>query len=431
MTDQLSQAVHDRLEPLQRAAFGYFLDHANPSSGLVADTSRAGAPASIAVVGFALTCYPIGVERGWMSRSEAASRTLKTLQFFWKSEQSRQPRATGYKGFFYHFLDMATGQRVWQSELSTIDTALLLAGVLVACVYFDGDCEAEAEIRSLADALYARIDWGWACRGKMGLKLGWKPNGGFLRHGWTGYDEATLLFILGLASPSHALPPDIYTARAGGYQWKSLYGRDVLYAGPLFIHQFSHVWIDFDGIRDRFMREKDSDYFQNSRQATYVQREYARQNPHDFVGYGDNVWGLSAGEGPGALRRSIHGTARRFFGYAARGAPFGPDDGTINPCAIVGSLPFAPDIVLSALNHLCVGYPEIARRGTLPSGFNLSFQRKGSAGWMPDMESGLDQGIVVTMIENHRSGLIWRLMRRSPHVAVGLRRAGFAGGWLS
>jgi len=431
MTRPASHAGDDPLDRIQRAAFGYFLEHVNPLNGLVADTSRVAAPASIAVVGFALTCYPIGVERGWMSRTEAASLTLTTLEFFWASKQNREPLATGYKGFFYHFLDMLTGQRVWQSELSTIDTTLLLAGMLVAGVYFDQDNETETEIRILAEALYHRVDWLWVCKDAMPPRLGWKPNSGFLRHRWTGYDEATLLYVLGLASPTSPLPSDIYATRTAGYHWKSVHGYDYLYAGQLFIHQFSHVWIDFDGIPDRFMHERGSDYFQNSRHAAYVQREYARQNPHEFAGYGDDFWALTAGDGPGLLKRSIEGKRRRFFGYAARGAPFGPDDGTIDPCAVIGSLPFAPEISLSALQHLLVRYPAIASRARLPSGFNPTFPTKDSGGWMCEVDSGLDLGIVVTMIENHRSGFIWRLMRNCPHVATGLRRAGFKGGWLS
>ena len=206
MAEPPAQSDEELLDRFQRAAFGYFLEQFNPENGLVADTSRAGAPASIAVVGFALSCYPVGVERGWMTRADAAARTLVTLRFFWNSPQSEQPDATGYKGFYYHFLDMKTGKRVWQSELSLIDTTLLLAGVLTASVYFSEDTPSENEIRERADAIYRRIDWQWARGGEATARQGWKPESGFLHYGWDGYNEAIILYVLGLASPTHPLP---------------------------------------------------------------------------------------------------------------------------------------------------------------------------------------------------------------------------------
>jgi len=178
-----AQSDDELLDRFQRAAFGYFLEQFNPENGLVADTSRAGAPASIAVVGFALSCYPVGVERGWMTRADAAARALVTLRFFWNSLQIEQPDATGYKGFYYHFLDMKTGKRVWQSEVSLIDTTLLLAGVLTASVYFSEDTPSENEIRERADAIYRRVDWQWARGGGTTVRQGWKPESGFLHYG--------------------------------------------------------------------------------------------------------------------------------------------------------------------------------------------------------------------------------------------------------
>ena len=325
------------LDRFQRAAFGYFLEEINPANGLVADTTRKGSPASIAVVGFALSSYPVAVERGWITRQDAAARTLIALRFFWTSRQSEEADATGYKGFYYHFLDMHSGKRVWQSELSIIDTTLLCAGILTASVYFTGSTRSETEIRELADMLYRRIDWQWAQNGKATVSQGWKPECGFLHYGWEGYNEATILYVLGLASPTHPLPEEsCYTAWTATYQWENIYGYDLLYAGPLFIHQFSHAWIDFQGIQDRFMREKGSDYFENSRRATCVQQEYARRNPHEFEGYGENCWGLSAGDGPSPQTLKLDGLERRFFGYAARGVPYGPDDGTLAPPAVLG-----------------------------------------------------------------------------------------------
>lgn len=416
------------LDRIQRAAFDYFIQTFNPANGLVADTTRKGSPSSIAVVGFALSSYPVAVERGWIAREDAAQRTLVTLRFFWTSAQNENANSTGYKGFYYHFLDLQNGKRVWQCELSLIDTALLLAGVLVAGVYFSESTQSETEIRELSDGLYRRIDWNWAQINKSTLSQGWKPECGFLHYGWEGYNEAAILYLLGLASPTHPLPDTSYSAWTSTYQWESLYGHEFLYAGPLFIHQFSHAWIDFKGIQDRFMREKGIDYFENSRRAAYVQREYALHNPHEFEGYGENCWGLSAGDGPGNLALRVNGRNRRFFGYSARGVPYGPDDGTIAPSATLGSIPFAPAIAMSALRELLKRYPEMT--AMLPSGLNPTLAGNGRRCWMSEDYFGLDQGIVVMMIENYRSQLIWKLMRQCPYIKIGLQRAGFSGGWL-
>jgi len=426
-----AQSDEELLDRFQRAAFGYFLEQFNPENGLVADTSRAGSPASIAVVGFALSCYAVGVERGWMTRADAVARTLVILRFFWDCSQDGQADATGYKGFYYHFLDMKTGKRVWQSEVSLIDTTLLLAGVLTVSVYFSEETPSENEIRKRADAIYRRVDWQWARGGGTTVRQGWKPESGFLHYGWGGYDEAIILYVLGLASPTHPFPESSYTKWTATYQWENIYDYEFLYAGPLFIHHFSQAWIDFAGIRDRFMREKKSDYFENSRCATYVQREYARRNPFGFDGYGKDCWGITANDGPGFQTLKIDGMERRFLGYAARGVPYGPDDGTIDPCAVLASLPFAPELSLSALHHFCVRYPEMIRDSRLPSGFNPTLRGDGPSGWVSEGYFGLDQGIIVLMIENYRSRLIWNLMRRCPYIGNGLRRAGFTGGWLS
>lgn len=287
------------LDRLQRGAFGYFLEHTNLTNGLVADTSRDGSPASIAVVGLGLSTYAVAVERGWLARDDAAARTLATLRFFEGSAQGSDPGATGHRGFYYHFLDRHTGQRVWQSELSPIDTALLLAGILTAGTYFSADTADEKQIRALAGELHGRVDWDWARNGKTTLAQGWKPESGFFHYGWEGYSEASLLYVLALASPTHPLPATSYTAWRSTYQWERIYGRDLLYAGPLFIHQFSHAWIDFRGIQDAFMKEKGSDYFENTRRAIDVHREYARRDPNEYGYYGLDCWGLSAGDGPG------------------------------------------------------------------------------------------------------------------------------------
>ncbi len=421
---------NDLLDRLEHGAFRYFVDAVNPANGLVADTSRKDSPASIAVVGFALSSYPVAVERGWLTREDAATRTLTTLRFFETSAQGSSEDATGYKGFYYHFLDLQSGKRVWQCEVSPIDTALLFAGVLTAGAYFTDATSSEAEIRALARELYGRVDWDWARNSNATVAQGWKPECGFLHYGWQGYNEAALLYVLGLASPTHPLAATSYAAWTATYQWEHIYGCDLLYAGPLFIHQFSHAWIDFRQIRDSFMREKGSDYFENSCRAIDVQREYARRDPNEYGTYGLDCWGLSAGDGPRFGTMRVRGRERRFFEYSARGVPFGPDDGTIAPVAALASLPFAPALALSAVRNFLDLYPEWADIGRLPSGFNRVAPGADSRGWISEGSYGLDQGLAVLMIENHRSGLIWKLMRNSPLVRLGLKRAGFRGGWL-
>ncbi len=428
--DQPSMSA-ETLETLQHDVFGYFLNEASPTNGLVADNTREDSPASIAVTGFALATYPVGVERGFMTRAEAVERTLLTLRFFYNSLQGPEPEATGYRGFYYHFLDMKTGRRVWKSELSTIDTSFLLAGALAAAAYYEQDSAQEREIRALADALYARADWRWAQNGGATVTHGWKPERGFLRFRWEGYDEALILYVLGLGSPTHPLPEESYAAWASTHRWRKLYGHEFLYAGPLFIHQFSHLWIDVRGIQDDFMRSKGIDYFENSRRATYVQRQYAVRNPKRFTGYGPHCWGITASDGPGPTTKRIKGVERRFFSYRARSVPYGPDDGTIAPWAVVASLPFAPEVVLPALQHFLEVYPKIIINYGLAS-FNptYSIQSRGKYGWICKWHYGLHQGPIVLMVENYRSGLLWRLLRKCPYVVTGLRRAGFVNGWL-
>ena len=239
------------LESLQRGAFDYFLRAHNPRNGLVADTTREGAPCSIAVIGFALSVYPVGVERRWMERADAVQRTLVTLRFLMASDQSGSARATGYRGFYYHFLDMDSGTRVWRSEVSLIDTGFLMAGVLTAAVYFDANTPDEIELRRLADALYGRVDWRWAQRAGGAVTHGWKPESGFLPYRWdNGYSEAIILYILAMGSPTFPIDPIGYQQWISTFEMKIIYDVESIYAGPLFIHQMSHIWIDFKGIKD-------------------------------------------------------------------------------------------------------------------------------------------------------------------------------------
>jgi hypothetical protein len=420
------------LHDLQRKTFRYFWSETNPENGLLADNTLGNAPASIAGVGMALASYPVAVERKFTSRHAAVARALATLRFFRDSRQGPEPDATGHRGFYYHFLDVRTGRRAWRSELSTIDTALLLAGAMASATYFDRPDPREHELRTLAKALYDRADWQWAQNRGPTVTHGWKPERGFLKYRWQGFNEALLLYILGLGSDTHPLLKNSYSAWTKTYVWKRLYGQKFLFGGPLFMHQLSHVWIDFRGIQDDFMRRQNIDYFENSRRATYIQQQYAIQNPGRFIGYGEHGWGITASNGPGPALRQIRGVTRRFFGYRARGVPYGPDDGTLAAWSVAASLPFAPEIVLPTLRHYLDTYPEITNKYGLVCSSNPTYPNPGKkrSGWLSKAHFALDQGPVLLMIENYRSGLIWRLMRRCEPLVRGLRRAGFASGWL-
>ncbi len=426
-------AVDAELGALQGDAFRYFSLGTNPDNGLVLDKDAPDWPASIAATGLGLAAYPAAVERGFVTREAAIATVLTTLRFFWNSPHGPEPDATGYHGFYYHFLDVKTGRRAWQCELSTVDSAILLAGMLTAAAYFDADSDAERELRRLADELFRRVDWPWAQNGGATVTHGWKPESGFLRWRWEGFDEALILYILGLGSPTHPLPEESYAAWASTYEWKTSYGHDYLYAGPLFIHQISHVWVDFRGIQDAFGREKGIDYFENTRRATHVQRQYAIDNPRQFAGYGESCWGITASDGPGPSTRTVSGIKRRFFDYLARGVPYGPDDGTVAPWAVVASLPFAPEIVLPAIEYLVHKVDlKVGNSCGFKASFNPSYpdRRSNPYGWVSPFHFGINQGPIVPMIENYRTGLVWRLMRGCPYVVTGLRRAGFTGGWL-
>lgn len=420
------------LNDLQKDSFDYFVNEVNPANGLIRDKTAEVWPASIAAVGMALTVYPIGVEQGFMARADAVVRTLTTLRFFANSEQSESPCATGYKGFYYHFLDMNSGARAWECELSSIDTALLIAGMLTSAEYFTEDTPDENEIRALADMLYRRVDWQWM-RGRDNLIChGWNPGKGFLRWHWEGYDEALILYVLALGSPTFPVERDSYNAWCRTYEWKTVYGIDYLYAGPLFIHQMSHVWLDLRGIRDDFMRAHDSDYFENSRRATYVQQQYAIQNPMGFPEYGALCWGITASDGPGPVTRRIDGVQRKFWDYVARGVPYGPDDGTLAPWAVAASLPFAPEIVIPSIIH----YQDMQLCEANPYGFKASFSTVFSHGrvacrhWVSPYHFGINEGPTVIMVENYLHDFPWNIMRGNNYLQTGLRRAGFAGGWL-
>ena len=432
------------VDELHERTFWWFWDVADPATGLVPDRWPTPSFSSVAAIGFALTAYAVGAERGWVSRADAANRVQLTLQYLAEAPQGPDATGTaGYRGFFYHFLDMATGTRFGQVELSTVDTALLLSGALLCQEYFAGEDATEAEIRALADQLYERVDWAWAQPRPPAITMGWYPETGFHHLDWRGFNEAMLVYILALGSPTHPVAPEAWEEWTRSYRWGSFYGHEHLGFAPLFGHQYSHVWVDFRGIQDAYMRSVGLDYFENSRRATLAQRDYAIDNPNRFRGYDRDVWGLSACDGPIDATLLVDGRNVRFFTYAARGASYTEvrDDGTITPTAVASSLPFAPDVVIRALRAMRERYGDhlYGDYGFLDA-FNPSFRFTDQAlrhghvvpgvGWFDDDYLGIDQGPIVAMIENYRSGLVWKMMRSSQPVRRGLQRAGFTGGWL-
>lgn len=436
MVDVKKMSVSDEemLLTLQRETFTYFLKEVNEKTGLIADKTQPGSPCSIAATGMGLSCYLVGVERGYFTRAEAVKRTLKILRFFKTSHQGIEVDATGYKGFYYHFLDMHTGKRAWNSELSTIDTAILLAGILSVRYYFTHENKLETEIREIAEELYARVDWQWALNGRTTVSHGWKPESGFLPYRWNKrYSEAHIIYLLALGSPGFPIKSTGYKRWTDTFEWKKIYDTECIYGGPLFIHQMSQIWIDFKGICDDLNRKIGIDYFENSRRATLIQQQYAIRNPLGFAHYGENGWGFTASDGPGPSKRKVNGIQRKFYDYIARGAPFGPDDGTISPWAVVSSLPFSPEVVTATIRHAIerLDFEKHHAYG-FDASYNPTFPEKSgySRGWISPWQFGLNQGPVVLMIENHLTDLIWNIMKKCPHIIKGLQQAGFTGGWL-
>jgi hypothetical protein len=438
-------AFYDEIE---RRTFRFFWDTVNRKNGLVPDRWPTPSFSSIAAVGFALPAYAIGVERGWCSRAEARDLTLTTLRFFWNAPQGPAGQGTtGYKGFFYHFLDMQTGVRFKDVELSSVDTTILLMGVLFAGQYYDRADAAETEIRRLSQAIYERADWNFfRSDGRRPISMGWHPEQGLIPANWTGFNEGMFVNILALGSPTHPGADDLWQ------QWTANYGefwrgegltRRIAFA-PLFGHQYSHIFIDFRGIRDAVMREAGFDYFENSRREVYADRAYCIRNPMRWRGYSDRLWGLTACDGPGDFRLPYRdGKMRIFYGYAARGPltePDGRDDGTIAPTAALGSLPFAPEIVVPCAQAL-LRQPRLFDRYGFRDSFNPSFTYNGvsvetgsvdpKSGWVAKDYLGIDQGPILLQAANHRDDFVWRYMRRVPAIRRGLERAGFTGGWLS
>jgi hypothetical protein len=403
----------DFLEYLQHLTFDYFWYEAGPTNGLVRDRSEPFSPASMAATGFGLTGIGIGIDHGWITRAAGRDRTLVVLQTLWSNPQSTSSTGTiGYRGWFYHFVDVNAGVRFGSSELSSIDTALLLGGVLYARQYFNGTDTNEVALRNLATAIYDRVDWQWMANGQNALALGWFPETGFLGANWIGYNEAMLLYVLGLGAPTNPLPPVAWTNWTSGYSWQTNYGFSFVAFPPLFGHQYSHCWLDFRHIADPYMQAKGSTYFENSRRATLAQRQYCMANPQGFAGYSGSVWGLTACDGPGSTG---------FFGYIARGTPPPQnDDGTLAPTAPGGSLPFAPEICLPALRYL---YTQFRTNIWTGYGFRDAFNLQ--TNWWDADVIGIDQGPILLMVENYRSQKVWQIFSQNPEVQTGLAAAGF------
>lgn len=440
-------ALPDWYADLEERTFRFFWERVNRSNGLVPDRWPSESFCSIASIGFALTAYAVGVERGWCKRAEARDLTLTTLRFLWEAPQGPEPSGNaGYKGFFYHFIDMERGHRFHDVELSSVDSTILFMGVLFAGQYFDRRDDREAEIRRLAEAIYARADWAWFQDGRRAISMGWHPGGGFIARNWEGYNEGMFVYILGLGAPNYPLAPSSWEAWTAPYPqvWRGEGATRHLAFAPLFGHQYSHVWIDFRGIRDTAMQAAEMDYFENSRRAAYAQRAYCTANPMQWDGYSADLWGLTACDGPGHATLPFKGQQREFFAYSARGPlgmPDERDDGTLAPTAALGCLPFAPEIVIPCAERLRREYGDLlyGQYGFLDS-LNPSYRFtspepvKGKVdperGWVDDDYIGIDQGPILLMAANYRSDFVWRIMRKVPAIRRGLMQAGFRGGWL-
>jgi hypothetical protein len=398
------------LDTIQHAAFNYFWNEANPANGLVKDRSASWSPCSIAATGFGLSAICIGIDHGWVSREAGRERILAALNTFWNGPQgSGASGVIGYQGLFYHFLDMTTATRTWDCELSSIDTALLLAGVLDAKQYFDGADPLDAEVRALADNIFGRVNWEFMRNGGYSLKMGWVPGTGFATFpNWIGYNEAMILYLLALGSPTYPIPTTCWNVWVSGYQWQNQYGYEYVVFPPLFGHQYSHCWIDFRYEQDGYMRWRGITYFENSRRATLASQAYCIANPGGFVGYGATEWGLTASDDP-------------VSGYLAHGAPPAQNDnGTITPTAAASSICFAPEIVIPTLHHF---YDAYAPQLWGPYGFKDAFNR--TRNWWATDVLGIDQGPIIIMIENYRRQAVWGRFMKNPEIRAGLIRAGF------
>ncbi len=421
---------------LKQRTFNFFWEQVDKATLGIPDRYPTRKFTSIAATGVGLSSYIIGVENNYISRVEAAERVLNTLEWFMNSPQGNEVSGmTGYKGFYYHFLTYSEGVRFENNELSTVDTGLLMAGILVCQSYFDQDNPNEATIRELADSLFLRVQWDWAMNGNETMSMGYHPEEGFIKAQWTGYNEAMILLIMGLGSPTYPIPANSWDVWCSSYEWADFYGFEHVNFSPLFGHQYSQMYIDFRGIQDSYMKNKGIDYFENSRRATLANRAYCIDNPNNFKAYSENIWGLSACDGPANTSQYIDGDTIKFWTYRARGASALRiiDDGTIALTAAGGSIPFAPDECLNALYTIKHTYGDsIYGEYGFKDAFNISFQKKNNreSGWFDIDYLGIDQGPILIQLENYETGLIWELLKKNKYIVNGLKKAGFSGGWM-
>jgi len=414
------------LDSIQHKTFLFFLHEHHPGMGIVKDRTASWAPASIASTGFGIPAFAIGAERNWMTREQAAEITLKIFTFFINSVQSTDKNVTGYKGFYYHFLTMNSGTREWNCELSSIDTGILMMGIIFARNYYNLDNAVEKQIRSLATILLDRMDWNFMempAPGKFAntISMGWSPEKKLHDYGWSGYNEALFLYVLAAGSGMENVERS-YKSWLTSYKWQTPYkGLSHVAFPPLFGHQFSQAFIDYRGLVDEYMKEKGIDYFENSRRATYVQRQYAIDNPKGWIGYDSLCWGITASDGP---TEKYNFDDKKFLGYAGRGTS-GPDynyfdDGTIAPYASLSSLPFAPEIVLPTIKSMNEKY---GKKLWGKYGYYDAFNP--TAKWFNDDFIGIDQGPMLIMIENFRTGLVWNYVMKDTIIQKGLNKLGY------
>ncbi|MFW6278944.1 MAG: glucoamylase family protein [Bacillota bacterium] len=374
------------LEEISQKTFDYFWEEANPENGLIKDRSTDKSPASIAAVGFGLSAIPVAVERGWIDYEEGKERVLTTLETFAEDE------VEGKRGFYYHFVNMETGEREWESELSSIDTALFLAGALTSGQYFS-----ETEIAELADSLYEKTDWEWMLNDTDFLCMGWKPDSGFLEHYWNSFNEGLLAYVLAIGSPTHPIPAESWN------KIKRPQNNDYIYVGheTLFVYQYPLVWLD---LKDK--EDKNTNYFKNAVKATEHNYDFTRERKNEYQTYDDHIWGLSASDGPD--------------GYQAYGAARDNHDGTVAPYASIAALPFKPELSLKSIRAMLEQYgTKIWSDYGFVSAFNADQD------WFSDEYIGIDQGDILLMIENYRSELVWDLFMEHQAIQQALKEIGF------
>jgi hypothetical protein len=400
------------LDYIQQADFDFFWYWANPANGLIPDRSETYSGCSIASVGFGLTAIGVAIDHGWITRAQGVARVTTTLNTFLNGPQGPATTGTiGYNGWFYHYLDMNTAVRTGNSELSSIDTTLLLAGILYAKQYFNGTNADEAYIRTMASGIFNRVNWNWFAQGTDAVSMQWLPGGtGFASANWVGYDEAMMIYILGMGSLTYPLPASAWPKWTTGYIWATNYGQAYIQFPSMYVHVFSHCWIDFRHIADSYMSNHNSTYFENSRRAALAQRAFAIANPNHETGYSSNVWGLNASDGPnGYAVHAITGTS--IIGY---------DDGTIAPSAAGGAMAFTPEYSEPVLTNFYAHFrPHLWTAYGFYDAFNQTKQ------WYDTDELGIDQGPIVIMIENYRTQRPWQLFMQNLEVQTGLQQAGF------